>query len=182
MSHEATRTGAPILAYNIVKRLSPQYNVVTVLLSGGNIVPAFSMVSASVIGPLHRKDWHPVEMDYIVRRLLRNFQFSYALVNSIDARQMMKPLSSRFVPVVALVHEFASHLKPPGEMAHALSWATEVVFSAERVLESVRAESPQIPTIVFMSCRRDRRSCRRSRTKTARRSKRRPISRPASRP
>ena len=38
VSHEATRTGAPILAYNIVKRLSPQYNVVTVLLSGGNIV------------------------------------------------------------------------------------------------------------------------------------------------
>ena len=46
VSHEATRTGAPILAYNIVKRLSPQYNVVTVLLSGGNIVPAFATVSA----------------------------------------------------------------------------------------------------------------------------------------
>ena len=83
-------------------------------------------------------------MDHLVRRLLQNFQFSYALVNSVDARQIMKPLSSSFVPVVALVHEFASHLKPPGEMADALSWATEVVFSAERVFESVRAESPQI--------------------------------------
>ena len=135
VSHEATRTGAPILAYNIVKRLSPQYNVVTLLLSGGNIVPAFAAVSASVVGPLDRKDWHPAEMDYLVRRLLQDFQFSYALVNSVDARQIMKPLSSSFVPVVALVHEFASHLKPPGEMADALSWATEVVFSAERVFE-----------------------------------------------
>ncbi|MGB9365910.1 MAG: rhamnan synthesis F family protein [Xanthobacteraceae bacterium] len=144
VSHEASRTGAPILAYNIVKRLSPQYNVVTILLSGGNIVPAFAKVSTSLIGPLDRKDWHPVEMDYLVRRLVRHFQFSYALVNSIDARLMMKPLSMSFVPVVALIHEFASHLKPPGEMADALSWATKVVFSAERVFDSVRAESPEI--------------------------------------
>lgn len=144
VSHEATRTGAPILAYNIVKRLSPQYNVVTVLLSGGNIVPALAAVSTSVVGPLDRKDAHAVEMDYLVRRLLRHFQFSYALVNSIDARLMMKPLSSRFVPVLALIHEFASHLKPPGEMADALSRATKVVFSAERVFDSVRAESPHI--------------------------------------
>jgi glycosyltransferase involved in cell wall biosynthesis len=144
VSHEATRTGAPILSYNIVKRLSSQHNVVTVLLSGGNIVSAFAKVSTSVIGPLDRKDWHPVEMDHLVRLLARHFQFSYALVNSIDARQIMKPLSSSFVPVVALVHEFASHLTPPGEMALALGWATEVVFSAERVLNSVRAESPYI--------------------------------------
>jgi glycosyltransferase involved in cell wall biosynthesis len=144
VSHEATRTGAPILAYNIAKRLSSSYNVVTLLLSGGNIVSAFASVSATVVGPLDRKDWHPVEMDYLVRRLLQHFQFSYALVNSIDARQMMKPLSSCFVPVVGLVHEFASHLKPPGEMALALGWATDVIFSAERVLDSVRDESPYI--------------------------------------
>jgi len=144
VSHEATRTGAPILAYNLVKRLSGQHNVVTLLLSGGNIVSAFAAVSTAVIGPLDRKDWHPVEMDYLVARLLQHFEFSYALVNSVDARQMMKPLSSSFVPVVALVHEFASHLKPPGEMALALGWATEVVFSAERVLDSVRDESPYI--------------------------------------
>jgi len=144
VSHEATRTGAPILAYNIGKRLSARCNVVTLLLSGGNIASAFAAVSTSVVGPLERKDWHPVEMDYLVRRLLEHFQFSYALVNSIDARQIMKPLSCSFVPVVALVHEFASHLKPPGEMAVALGWATEVVFSAERVLDSVRDESPYI--------------------------------------
>src|SRR5213078_807362 len=90
VSHEATRTGAPILAYNIVKRLTPQYNVVTVLLSGGNIVSAFEAMSTTVVGPLQRKDWHPVEMDYLVCRLLQHFRFSYALVNSVDARQMMK--------------------------------------------------------------------------------------------
>src|SRR3954468_7699470 len=82
VSHEATRTGAPVLAYNIVKRLNAQHNVVTVLLSGGNIVSAFDSVSSAVIGPLDRKDWHPVEMDYLVHRLLQRFQFSYALVNS----------------------------------------------------------------------------------------------------
>ena len=173
VSHEATRTGAPILAYNIVKRLSPQYNVVTVLLSGGNIVPAFAMVSASVVGPLQRKDWHPAEMDYLVRSLLQNFQFSYALVNSVDARQMMKPLSSSLCASrrpgsrICISPEAA---RRDGSMRSV--WATEVVFSAERVFESVRAESPSHrTTIVFISCRRGRRNCRRARTKTARLSK-----------
>ena len=144
VAHEATRTGAPILAYNIAKRLSRQYNVVTLLLDGGNITSAFDAVSTVRIGPLRRKDGPPVEMDYLVRHLLRHFQFSFALVNSIEARLIMKPLSASFVPVVALIHEFASHVKPPGEMALALGWATEVVFSAERVLESLRADSPYI--------------------------------------
>ena len=54
IAHEASRTGAPILGYNIVKRLRAQYNVVTLLLGGGDIFPAFEDVSSAVIGPLER--------------------------------------------------------------------------------------------------------------------------------
>src|SRR5262249_44325099 len=34
--HEASRTGAPILAYNIAKRLSADHNIVVLLLAGGD--------------------------------------------------------------------------------------------------------------------------------------------------
>lgn len=143
VAHEASRTGAPILAYNIAKRLAEKYNVVTLLLSGGDIVSAFADVSHAVLGPLRRDDWHPVEADHLVRHLLSAYRLSYAIANSIDTRIMMRPLSCAFVPVVALVHEFASYL-PEGEMGRELGWATQSVFSAGRVLDSARADYPNI--------------------------------------
>jgi glycosyltransferase involved in cell wall biosynthesis len=143
ISHEASRTGAPILGYNIVKRLRARYNVVTLLLGDGEIFPAFEDVSSAVIGPLKRPDWHPAEAEDLVRRLVATYELSYAIANSIDTRIMMEPLANAFVPVIALVHEFASYLTK-GEMGRALGWATQTVFSAERVLESVRIEYPSI--------------------------------------
>ena len=134
VAHEASRTGAPILAYNIAKRLAEKYNVVTLLLSGGDIVSAFAEVSHAVLGPLRRADWHPVEADHLVRHILSAYRLSYAIANSIDTRIVMRPLACAFVPVVALVHEFASYL-PEGEMGRELGWATQSIFSAGRVLE-----------------------------------------------
>lgn len=142
--HEASRTGAPILGYNIVKRLAEKYNVVTLVLSGGEIVSAFEDVSSAVVGPLRRKDWLPVEAKYLVRRLTSAYRLSYAIANSIDTRIMMQSLSLAFVPVVAVVHEFASYVPPKGEMGRALAWATQTVFSAERVLQAARAEYPNM--------------------------------------
>ena len=144
VAHEASRTGAPILGYNIAKRLAAKYNVVTLLLSGGEIASAFDDVSQAVVGPLRRQDWHPVEAEYLVRRLLSTYGFSYAIANSIDSRLVVKPLAYAFVPVVALVHEFASYLSPAGEMGRELGWATQSVFSSKRVLELVRAEYPNV--------------------------------------
>jgi glycosyltransferase involved in cell wall biosynthesis len=142
--HQATRTGAPILAYNIALQLRKNYNVVSLLLEGGDLVETFRSCSDEVIGPLRQADWHPVEMDYLIDRLLARYQFVYAIANSIDSRLIMKPLTCAFVPVVALVHEFANHLSPVGEMGRALEWATKVVFSATRVAASVQTEYPSI--------------------------------------
>ncbi|MEA2874627.1 MAG: hypothetical protein QOH67_4929 [Hyphomicrobiales bacterium] len=143
VAHEASRTGAPILGYNIVKRLAQQYNVVTLLLSGGDIASAFADVSHAVLGPLRRADWHPVEADHLVRHILSAYRLSYAIANSIDTRIVMRPLSCAFVPVVALVHEFPSYL-PAGEMGRELGWATQSVFSAARVLNAARADHPNL--------------------------------------
>ena len=44
VSHEATRTGAPILALNIVQQLSARYNVVSLILGGGELADDFRRV------------------------------------------------------------------------------------------------------------------------------------------
>ena len=144
VTHEATRTGAPILAYNIAKRLHEKYNVVSLLLEGGPIVSAFESVSNAVVRPLRRQDGTPLEAEYLVRRLNQTFRISYVIANSIDSRIVMQPFVCACVPVVALVHEFASYLRTKGEMGRQLEWATDTVFSAERVAASARADYPNL--------------------------------------
>jgi glycosyltransferase involved in cell wall biosynthesis len=155
VTHQASRTGAPILAYNIAKRLSERFNVVTLVLLPGELMPDFEHHSAAVIGPVTSEvEWvqsdgvNPVEAEYIVRRLLANYSISYAFANSIDSRTMLPPLTASFVPVVALVHEFGPDLdridRPPGEMGRALEWATQIVFSSKATAESARADYPHL--------------------------------------
>ena len=141
--HQASRTGAPILAYNIALRLRRRYNVVSLLLTGGDLVADFQHCSTVTIGPLTYADWRPVEMEYLVRRLVGTYRFAYALANTIDSRLMLKPLTLAMIPVVALVHEFSSYLSK-GEMGAALEWATEVVFSAPSVASSAIADYPDL--------------------------------------
>jgi glycosyltransferase involved in cell wall biosynthesis len=142
--HQASRTGGPILAYNIATRLSKRYNVVALLLSGGDLVGDFERCCVAMIGPLSHSDWLPVEADCLVERLTRTYRISYAIANTIDTRVMLKPLACAFVPVVALVHEFASYLKPEGEMGRALEWATQIVFSAPSVASSAISDYPNL--------------------------------------
>ena len=68
--HEASRTGAPILAYNVAMRLRHKYNVVAVLLAGGELVEDFHACCAAVVGPLAHADWDPCETKYFVKRMM----------------------------------------------------------------------------------------------------------------
>ena len=138
--HEATRTGAPILAYNVAKRLHRTCNVIVVLLNGGELVDDFKTCSSAVIGPLTRADWHPGEMKHLVAHIAAACPLSYAIVNSIASWICIPALGRALIPVVLLVHEFASYTRPKSTMRDGLDWATEVVFSADMVAEAARAE------------------------------------------
>jgi glycosyltransferase involved in cell wall biosynthesis len=142
--HEASRTGAPILAYNVAKRLRRKYNVVALLLDRGELVGNFDACCAAVVGPLTRADWHPDEMKHLVKRLLAAYRVSYAIVNSIVSGVIVPSLASAFVPVVLLMHEFASYTQPKPMMHQALDSATEIVFSAGIVAQSAQEEHPTL--------------------------------------
>ena len=115
VSHEASRTGAPILAYNIAAHLRHRYNVVSLLLRGGPLVEDFAKCSAAVIGPLSYLDWHEAEAKRLVERLATFGRISYAIVNSIESRSVISSLVKGGIPVVSLVHEFASYTRPRGQ-------------------------------------------------------------------
>jgi glycosyltransferase involved in cell wall biosynthesis len=142
--HEASRTGAPILAHNLAKRLRRTYNIVVVLLAGGGLIHEFDAYCAAVVGPLTHMDWHPGEMKHLVRHILAAYPVSFAIVNSIASWMSVPPLGRALVPVVLLVHEFASYTRPKFAMQEGLQWATELVFSADLVARSAREEHPDL--------------------------------------
>ena len=142
VAHEASRTGAPILTYNLAKRLRSHFNVVALLLDGGNLVADFEETCAAVVGPLSEARWHLGEIKHLVKYVLAAYPVTFAIVNSIESARAVPPLARSLVPTVMLAHEFATYVRPKSMMRQALEWATEIVFSAELVARSAREEYP----------------------------------------
>ncbi len=135
VSHEASRTGAPMVGLNLVSNLAGRYNVVALLLGDGPLVDSFEQAGAvTIVSHLRR---HPVIADSVIGRLHDQFRFRFAFVNSIESRIVLKALGVRFVPVVSLVHEFAAYTRPPEAFPEALLWSSEAVFSANITRQSV---------------------------------------------
>jgi glycosyltransferase involved in cell wall biosynthesis len=143
VSHEASRTGAPILSLNLVQALAKRYNVVAVLLGGGPLEQVFRQSGAIVVNLPQARQSAAVAA-HLVEYLSKRYRFSFALVNSIVSRAMLAPLAEAFVPTISLVHEFASYTRPRDAVRNALLWSGEVVFSAKITMENAFAEYPDL--------------------------------------
>jgi glycosyltransferase involved in cell wall biosynthesis len=143
ISHEASRTGAPILAWNVAMRLQRRYNVVVLFFGGGELIGSFMNCCAAVVGPINA-DWHPIEGKYIVKRLLASYPITYAIANTIISGILVPALGGAFVPVLSLIHEFASYTRPKELMSEALDWSTQIVFSSEMTANSAKSEHPHL--------------------------------------
>ena len=144
--HDGSRTGAPILGWNIGTHLARIYNLFTVFIGDGELIRDFAEISVEVHGPFcaadHRGSLHPVEIEYSVRNLLEARKFRYALINSIESRVMIQPCIRHFIPTLLLMHEFAAYSS--GDSFSALDWATEVVFPAAIVARNAEECYPNL--------------------------------------
>lgn len=136
VTHECSRTGAPILTLNLIAHLSPKYNVVCLALDGGDIINQFAAASTAFY-LVSRKGLTPRRMKQIVG--LHGPLF--AIVNSIQSRMALEPLHSSGIPVVSLIHEFASYIRPRSALPDALKHSDHMVFSAKMTLNNAVSES-----------------------------------------
>ncbi|MBW8305984.1 MAG: glycosyltransferase [Thiobacillus sp.] len=143
VSHEASRTGAPVLSLNLVQILCQKYNVVALLLGGGMLESAFHEAGAVVVGPLQLRG-NPLMAKLMIDQLLERCRFKFALINSIESRVVLPALASHFVPTISLIHEFAAYTRPREAFREALFWSGETIFSAQLTLESAHAEYPDL--------------------------------------
>lgn len=138
VSHEASRTGAPILALNLVNELSRKYNVVSVILGSGDLKDDFREASIAFYETGRRAIDDP-KMATMMQDICTQHQIRYALVNSVESRSVLPGLKTSGVPTIALLHEFASYIRPVTAFAEVFKYADQVVFSTRITLENALA-------------------------------------------
>ena len=138
--HEATRTGAPILAWNLVRDLRPDYNVVVLLRRGGPLRAAFEAIGSAVICLPDDFPMQPRELEVLARQIYDDYAPKYAIANSVESRFIVAELEALSIPVVALVHEFSSAYRPVGTLHGLFKVASTIVFSAQIVADSAVAD------------------------------------------
>ncbi|MGO9375879.1 MAG: rhamnan synthesis F family protein [Syntrophobacteraceae bacterium] len=143
VSHDAFQHGAQILAFNLLEKFAPRYNVISVLLGPGALENAFRNMSFATIGPLPEKLRLTDHIHEPILNACRKFAPAFAIVNSIASREALIPLSRAGVPSVLLVHEFVSVFMPL-DMPKIVSSAGQMVFSARRVWEDAVAVFPPL--------------------------------------
>lgn len=143
VSHEASRTGAPILALNIASELQERFNLIVLLLGGGELVADFYEAATCVVGPALIKG-SPEDADHVIATLCADTHFEFAIVNSIESRVVLRGLAKSSVPTVSLIHEFASYTRPRDAFAFAMHWAGETVFSTRITYDNAIAELSEL--------------------------------------
>ena len=143
VSHEASRTGAPILALNIARHLRKTHSVIALLLGGGDLVDDFKEACDVVVGPLVEPR-HPQITGAVIHKLFVESPPAFAIVNSIESRVVLPSLAKLFVPTVCLVHEFAAYTRPLDAFSDAVFWASEVIFPANLVRDSAMEACPAL--------------------------------------
>jgi glycosyltransferase involved in cell wall biosynthesis len=128
VSHEASTTGAPILALNLARELGRSHNVVVLLLNGGPLKQQFQSSSTALIEArrsfVNRK---------LVKRALRKASPDaipiFALVNSVVSAPLLEPLRGEGIACLSLVHEFVTYIKPLDVFSEVGLWSSRVVCS-----------------------------------------------------
>ena len=135
VSHEASQTGAPILVQNVARVLSERYNVTVLCLRGGDILDALLDVSVGVV-VAGRSSGAMSKLSRFLKHFASKNRPDFAVVNSVESRQVLPLLDDLGVTSVSLIHEFASYTRPRTAFSEVAAHADDIVFSSPLTLEN----------------------------------------------
>lgn len=92
--HEASRTGAPILGWNIARALAKRFNVIVVLVKGGPLEFAFEQCAAVVVKRRDGGNFQDAEAAHVARRIVEVYRPLFIIANSVETRSFV-PVSQR---------------------------------------------------------------------------------------
>ena len=143
VSHEASSTGAPILALNLVQQLCATHNVIVMLLKGGELRQNFESSAVSVI-EARRSFVNRKLVRRALHRAARGQTVDVALVNSVVSAPVLEPLRSEGLACLSLVHEFVTYIKPLDIFSELGLWSSRVICSTPLTWNDVVLSCPHL--------------------------------------
>ncbi|GAB2718991.1 rhamnan synthesis F family protein [Halomonas garicola] len=134
VSHEASATGAPVVALEVSRRLSERFNVITATLKGGDLRPYF--VEAGMLHLDAPAENGVAALEYTLRHLLSLHDIQAVVLNSVESMSMADAAASMGLPTLSLVHEFAEYTRPVGKIGRMLMTSDIVIYPAESLARS----------------------------------------------
>lgn len=134
VSHDATATGAPVVALELIKRLSRKYNIITSCINGGElrddfIENGFKHLDASSI-------YSSLIVPFMIDALHASHPIDCVLLSSVESLAFLEVAASLGFPTVSLLHEFAEYTRPAGRMSRALILSDIAIYPAKSLKES----------------------------------------------
>ena len=148
VAHEASRTGAPILALSLIPRLRANYRVIVILKRGGPLEENFRKASAGVI--MFPEYGHvPVDLTNPLEPYVSRFQPEFSIVNSAETSGYVTALETMNVPCVFLVHEFFESTSNKSSLDESFGLSSKIVFPAAVVAKSNTRGSSHLANRTF---------------------------------
>jgi glycosyltransferase involved in cell wall biosynthesis len=142
VSHEASRTGAPLIILNLIRHFAAHCNVSceTILGDGGPIIGQFAQTSR--VECLNAPRANNPELKRKVSKFLRSADCEpcLAICNSMESRYVGEELAAANIPVVYLVHELASSYTEE-DFQRVFHYSKKVIFPAEIVRDAAHQKS-----------------------------------------
>jgi glycosyltransferase involved in cell wall biosynthesis len=146
VSHEATITGAPVLAKNIADELRKRYNIIVILMGGGPLLDGFYQKGGIRILANGARN-NELIAESMIGSLIQHRTIKFALVNTIESASILPCLASRGIPTIALIHEFASSMKHKEGFRKSCFLPEQVVFSSKITHENLIEELPELSNV-----------------------------------
>jgi glycosyltransferase involved in cell wall biosynthesis len=130
VTHDLSRTGAPILALNLVAELTKKFFVISVSLGGGELKDNFDSLSGSHFALHGREEDFPALLDKISKVNKPRAVF----LNSIVSSPCVEAVNKAEITSILLIHEFLAYSEVTSRTRDAIHKASIIVFSSNVVL------------------------------------------------
>lgn len=144
VTHEMSRTGAPILLLNLAEKLRKDYTVIMLSLGGGTLLKEFEAFSDLFMGPFIEKMGTQEFLTEFLREISSIHPIDCALVNCIVSRLILRPLWENDIPSAHLIHEFASYTRPETMFMESSFFSTRQIYSSRLLYENALQSHPYL--------------------------------------
>ena len=148
VTHEASETGAPILALKLCRELSLNANVLILILKQGSLEEDFKKNTAGILMPKQGPIFAAL-LNNAINNITRGQKPAYAIINSVVSCNSLQPIKRLGIPTITLVHEFSSYIRPESLVNTIGLWSNKIVFSSELTKDDLIGKYPQISGVEY---------------------------------